>query len=417
MPLGPARWVIDPDFDLDYHFRRISLPGPGSFRQLLDHAAVLHASPLDLDRPLWEVTLIEGLNNGESKAALCWKFSHSVTDGVGGMVMDQMIHQSERDLDQGAMPHVPVPEDVSSMDLALRGIKGLPLNLVRGAAGAALGAVRAARQTLSSPIQSASVAAKTLGELRKLGAPPLAPPSPLLTGRGLERRYIAIDRPFADLRAVAKAHECSVNDVYLAALAGGLRRYHERMGMPIDALGLIMPVSIRQSATQGAGNQWVAVAVRLPIAETDVVRRMKKIRAQVLNARESTTLDLANLIAPFVTWIPQALITGLGPAPGNLGFDVHVSNVPGSASDRYIAGAKITRSVPLGPLSVAMMITMASFGGRCFVGVNYDTAAVTDNEVFESSMEAGFDEVLSAGGTKKASRSAKSPKTEPRDRL
>ena len=108
VPLTPAQWVVDPDFDLRYHVRRIALPAPGSERQLLDLAQTLHATPLDQGRPLWEATLVEGLDEAiGGKAALIWKMSHAVTDGVGGMALERMTRSEERDPDWGPMPPLP----------------------------------------------------------------------------------------------------------------------------------------------------------------------------------------------------------------------------------------------------------------------------------------------------------------------
>ncbi len=405
VPLAPARWVIDPDFDLDYHFRRIALPQQGGLRALLDFAAVLHATPLDPGRPLWEVTLVENLQNGDAKAALLWKFSHTVTDGVGGMVLDSMIHQESRDFDHGPMPLVPVPEDVSAMDLTRGAVRRAPLTLVRGSAKRAGGLLNLTRHSLRHPVLSTSAVTGKVAEIRRLVGPPAVEPSPLLRRRSLNHRFDALDFPFADLRASAKAHECSVNDAYLAAVAGGLRRYHEAKGMPIEAMGVAMPVSIRTSGS-AAGNQWSSVTLRVPIAETDVVKRMREVRAQVLTARSNSTFDPAKLVAPLVAWIPQALLAGAG--TGNLGFDVQASNVPGHSSDRFIAGARILQTVPIGPLpGVAMMITMVTLSGQCSVGINYDTAAFADTDLFEAAMREGFEEVLEIG------RSSKSPSPKP----
>ena len=401
LPLAPARWVVDPDFSLDYHFRRVALPGPGSFRQLLDLAQILHATPLDLGRPLWEVTLVEGLDDRDSKAALCWKFSHTVTDGVSGMLLDQMIHQGSRDPAPSPMPPLPVPHDVTALDLTAQAVRRLPISLVQGSLGRAAGAVRLLGRTVRNPVASASAVVRVASELRQLTGPPPAEPSPLLRRRSLNRRYEALDFPLGDLRAAGKSLGCSVNDAYLTSIAAGLRRYHEGLGVPVEAIGLAMPVNARDASATTAGNQWSAVTIRLPIAGTDVGRRMRQVREQVLTARTTSTVDPTQIVAPLLAWLPQQLLAGTG--TGGMGFDVQASNVPGHSSDRYIAGARITRSVPIGPLpGVAMMATMVSFSGHCFVGVNYDTASFTDPDLLAKSLRDGFDEVMDIARTSEA---------------
>jgi WS/DGAT/MGAT family acyltransferase len=416
LPIAPARWVVDPDFTLDYHFRRVALPQPGSFRQLLDLAQVLHSTPLDLGRPLWEVTLVEGLNDGEAKAALCWKLSHTVTDGVAGMLLDQLIHQESRDPDQGTMPALPVPEDVTSLDLTVRAVRRLPLGLVRGGLARAGGAARTAGQVVRDPMGTVSTARGVVGELRRFAGSPPAEPSPVLRRRSLNRRYEALDFPLADLRAAAKARGCSVNDAYLTAIGGALRHYHEGMGVPVQAIGLAMPVNARDSSASAAGNQWSAVTIRLPVGDPDTGERMREVRESVLTARTESTLNPTRVVAPLLAWLPQQLLAGAG--TGSMGFDVQASNVPGHASDRYIAGARITRSVPIGPLpGVAMMATMVSFSGQCFVGVHYDTASFTDADLLARSLRAGFDEVMasapSATPQRRAGKRQPQPATRP----
>ena len=96
LPITSPQWVVDPDFNLDYHLRRVRCPAPGTLRQLLDLAQSLYAGPLDMGRPLWEATLVEGLDADGGKAALLWKLSHAMTDGVGGMEMDRHIRSYRR---------------------------------------------------------------------------------------------------------------------------------------------------------------------------------------------------------------------------------------------------------------------------------------------------------------------------------
>ncbi|GAA4810336.1 wax ester/triacylglycerol synthase family O-acyltransferase [Tomitella cavernea] len=405
LPLAPARWVFDPDFSLGYHLRHMVLPGPGSLRDLLDLAEVLHATPLDPGRPLWEATLVEGLDEPDAKAALLWKLSHTVTDGVGGMLLDQMIHQDSREPSPEPMPPVPVPQDVTPLELTQSAVRGLPQRLVLGSLSRAAGIARRAGSAVTDPRGAVGFAARTIDDLRKLADSAAAEPSPLLRRRGLDHRFSTLDFPLADIRAAAKSHGCSVNDAFLAGIAGAMRIYHEHLGVPIDSLNLAMPVNARAGGDATAGNQWSAITMGLPVSESDVVKRMLAIRKSVLHARSGSSIDPTALLAPVLSWLPQQLLAGAG--TGSLGIDVQASNVPGKVTERYIAGARITRSVPIGPLpGVAMMATMVSFAGRCFVGVNYDTASFSDSETLEQALAAGFDEVLAAARTGEAKDSA-----------
>ena len=124
LPATPPRWVVDPDFDLDYHLRRVALPAPGTLRQLLDLAELTLQSPLDTSRALWEAVYVEGLEDGRS--ALLTKLSHAVTDGLGGIALFEQVYDTERDPEPRPMPPVPVPRDVTGNDLLRRSLRQLP---------------------------------------------------------------------------------------------------------------------------------------------------------------------------------------------------------------------------------------------------------------------------------------------------
>ena len=396
VPMAAARWVIDPNFDLDYHLRWISLPAPAGLREVLDLAQIDQATPLDPHRPLWEVTVIEGIDEGEARSALVWKLSHAVVDGIGGMILDRVIRSEERHPKPEATPPVPEPEDVSALDLTRSAARDLPTSLRRQGLRAASGALGAARRAVSDPSGTADEALHAFSNLAefKLTAP--APPSPLLAERSLHRHVVAYDLPLSALRAASKAHGCSVNDAYLAALGGALGHYHDTMGVPVPAVPLAMPVNIRAPDDTGISNNWATAMLALPTDQPDPVRRMQQVREQVLAARSGSTLDPARLVAPLAVWLPDAILAGAGPA--TLGIDVQASNVPGHPADRYIGGAKILSNVPIGPVpGVALMATMVSQAGHCYVGVNLDTAAVTDTDEFARSLEWGFEDVVAVG--------------------
>src|ERR1700721_2397116 len=143
LPTTPPRWVVDPDFDLDYHLRRIALPAPGTLRQLLDLAEVTLQSPLDTSRALWEAVYVEGLEGG--RAALLTKLSHAITDGLGGVALFQQVYDTERDALPRPMPPIPIPRDVSGEDLVRDSLTHLPQT-----------AVSAGRRTLGRAVTTAN---------------------------------------------------------------------------------------------------------------------------------------------------------------------------------------------------------------------------------------------------------------------
>src|SRR5947208_15001960 len=114
-PVSRPFWVVDEDFDLDYHVRRISLPGNGSFRDLLDFAQVYSSGPLDRARPLWEATLVDGLDSADvsGPAALVVKTSHALSDGIGGMAIAMALFTTDRDPAPSPMPPAPAADAVT----------------------------------------------------------------------------------------------------------------------------------------------------------------------------------------------------------------------------------------------------------------------------------------------------------------
>ena len=203
LPATPPRWVVDPDFDLDYHLRRVALPAPGTLRQLLDLAELTLQSPLDTSRALWEAVYVEGLEDGRS--ALLTKLSHAITDGLGGIALFEQVYDTERDPEPRPMPPVPVPRDVSGSDLLRDSIRQLPETTF--AAGRKLlgRAAGTAARLITQPGATVTEAVGFADSARRVLSPPPAEPSPLLRRRSLVSRTVVLELPLADLRAAAKA--------------------------------------------------------------------------------------------------------------------------------------------------------------------------------------------------------------------
>lgn len=395
LPIVPAQWIVDPEFDLGYHVRRICLPGPGTLRQLLDLAQTALAGPLDLNRPLWEATLVEGVSAEGGQAALLWKLSHSITDGVGGIELDRQIRSYERHPDRGPMPPPPTTQVIASTDVVRIAVLRLPFSLVAGTRRGAGGTLGLAGRTLRNPVQAITGVCRFAGSLQRMLGPPPVEPSPLLRPRSLGRRLETVDVPLDGLRRAAKRHGCSVNDAYIAAVCGVVRLYHERLGAPVDAVPLVMPVNVRAGHDPAGGNQWAIVRIAAPVGEPDPVQRMLTIHEHVISGRAEPAINAADAMAPMLARLPMPLVMALGSE--NVKTDVQASNIAGHLQDTYIGGAKVLRNMPFGPLpGAAMMMVMLSHAGRCYVGINYDTASVTEPDLFARCLQEGFDEVLSA---------------------
>jgi diacylglycerol O-acyltransferase / wax synthase len=399
VPVTPPRWVVDPDFDLDYHLRRVALPAPGTLRQILDLAEITLQAPLDVTRPLWEALYVEGLEG--DRAALVTKLSHAITDGLGGIALFEQLYDAEPAPPPRPMPPVPVPRDLSGDDLVRDSLRHLPRTVLSsgramlgGAAGAAERLVRRPRPVLAGAIGFAASARRVLG-------PPPAEPSPLLRRRSLVSRTQVLEVPLADLRAGAKAVGASVNDAYLAALSGGLGRYHDALGVPVDALPLALPVSLRTGDDPASGNRFAGVTIAAPVGEPDPAERMRLVRGQVMARRGEPAIDVIGQLAPVLNLLPDdalRAVTGRITPP-----DIQASNVPGYSQETFLAGARVDRQYGLGPLPrVAMMAVLISRAGTCTVTVRYDTASFSAPEQLGKCLQLGFDEVVELGRQQRA---------------
>jgi diacylglycerol O-acyltransferase len=406
LPISRAQWVIDPDFDLGYHVRRVRAPEPGTLRQILDLAQSFYATPLDMSRPLWEAILVEGVEAEGGQAALLWKLSHSITDGVGGVELDRQIRSYERHPDRGPTPPLPIPQDVSSTDLTRTAVTRLPFAIARETVRRTAGAFGAGGRALRHPPDAINGVARFAGSLGRMMGPPPVEPSPLLRRRSLNRRFETADVSLDSLRRAAKDNGASVNDAYIASLCGALRLYHERLGVPVDAVPLAMPVSLRSGDDPAGGNRWAGVRIPAPVGEPDPVKRMETIREHVITGKSEPAINALSAVAPVLARLPMQVVAAL--AGDGAMADVQASNVPGHAQDTYIGGGKVLRNYPFGPLpNAAMMVVMLSHVGRCYVGINYDTASVTEHELFAQCLSEGFEEVTGAARPVRASRSSR----------
>jgi diacylglycerol O-acyltransferase len=394
VPTASARWVVDPDFNLDFHVRRVRVPEPGTLREVLDLAEVSLQSPLDISRPLWTVTLVEGLADGQ--AAVLLHMSHAVSDGLGAVEMFAHIYDLERDAPSRDEAPLPIPQDLTGNDLARAGLNRLPGAIAGGVRGALSGMVQLASRVVRDPVSAVGgVVSYARSGARGMSA--VAEHSPLLRGRSLSSRSEAIDMDLADLRTAAKAAGGSINDAYLAGLSGALRRYHEELGVPIDALPMAVPVNLRSDDDPGGGNRFAGVMIAAPLGIADPAARIENIRAQMCQQREERAIDMIGAVAPVLSLLPAPLLESI--AGSVVSSDVQASNIPVYQGDTYIAGAKVLRQYGLGPLpGVAMMVVLMSRGGICTVTARYDRASVTEDELFAQCLNAGFDEVLALGG-------------------
>ena len=398
VPTASPRWVVDPDFNLNFHVRRVRVPEPGTLREVIDLAEVTVQSPLDISRPLWTATLVEGVSEG--RAAVLLHMSHAVTDGVGAVEMFAQFYDLERDPPPREPAPLPIPQDLTANELAREGLNHLPGNILGGVRDAVTGAVQVVGRALSDPVSAVGgVVSYARSTTRVMSTS--AEHSPLMRRRSLSSRTEAIEMVLGDLRAAAKAAEGSINDAYLAAMCGALRLYHDELHMPIDALPMAIPVNVRAEADPAGGNRFAGVMIDAPLGISDPAARIHNVRTQMVKRRDEPAIDMISSVAPLLGLLPDPMLESV--VGSMVSGDVQASNVPMYAGDTYIAGTKVLREFGIGPLpGVAMMAVLISRGGMCTVTTRYDRASVSEPDLWARCLLAGFDEVLALGGDGRA---------------
>ena len=387
---GPPGWVDDPAFDLDFHLRRVALSHPAGTADVFDLARLSAMSGFDRARPLWEFTVVEGLDHG--RAALIQKVHHSATDGIGGVrLLVEML-----DFARDPQPAERRPDPVAATPTGRR----------RALAELPWACARLAGQVMTSPL---SVPGRVVGQVRsaaKLLAPTSEPLSPIMRGRSLNWNFDALDVDLAGLRAAGAAAGGSINDAFVAAVGGGLRHYHERHGAAVDRLRMTLPVSIRTDSDPLGGNRFVPVRFPMPVAEVDPAARIREARRLIAAWRAEPALGMTDHLAAVLDRLPPDVVTRLfGAMLKNVDFVA--TNVPGLPVPMFLGGAELVRQYAFAPLSgAAANIALLSHVGTCCIGINSDSTAVPDPAVFSACLRAGFDEVLSLATTPFAERRA-----------
>lgn len=388
---GTPSWQVDPDFDLHYHLRRVRLAGDGTMRDLFSLCEQLAMTPLDPARPPWEGYLIDGLVNG--KTAYFLKAHHALTDGLGAILVIAQLHSTSRDPIPGKpQPPAPPTRQISAFDVLTRQVTE-EIGRLPGRVGMVFDGVRA----LTDPQRALSRVLRYGRSVPRVAGMISPPGSPLLAGRSVSWRFSAFEVDFAAIKAAGAAAGASVNDIYLGGLIGGFRRYHEALGQPIESMPVAIPISVRSDSDAAGGNRIAVGRLAGPVGIADPFERVLTIREQVRAARGEPAVDIFNTIGPVLAWLPGQVLTQFsGTTSQN---DLQASNVPGIPWETFVAGAKVERMYPFGPLpGCAVMATMITHNGIACLGLNIDAAAVTELELFADCLVDGFNEVLDLAG-------------------
>jgi diacylglycerol O-acyltransferase len=365
-------WIEDPDFDLEWHVRDAQLPAPGTREQLAAFAAELHSRPMDKSRPLWDMTVIHGLEDGN--IAIVARTHHAAIDGASGMDITVNLLDLQPEPAEVEPPSEEWVPDREPTDLELVG------HAMRSLAEQPVSAIKAVRRGITTAL--------TLRERNRQPdvTPPPAPfsaPSTPLNGAITARRSFGISEvSLDDVKEVRVALGGTINDIVLAICAGALRAYLEEKGaLPADnGLVAMCPISVRGDADKSAmGNQVSSMLVSLATDVDDPVERLSVIKAGTTQAKEqanaigaNTLMDWAEFAAPAVANTAMRLYSRMKVADRHRPlYNTTISNVPGPQFPLYMAGARLVGFYPMGPLNdgAGLNMTLISYLGTIHFGL------------------------------------------------
>jgi WS/DGAT/MGAT family acyltransferase len=379
------RWEPDPRFDIAGHVRHATLPAPGGDEVLLDWMGDFYSHRLDRSRPLWEITLVDGLAGG--RWSLVTKIHHCLVDGMSGVSVTNLL------LDDSPAPS-PAGDTARGAPLPPAGERaGSIATLARGA--------RAGIGLVTHPSRVADVLghARTVAKFVVRDELVPAASTSLNVPIGGSRRMRQVSVPLADLKAIKSGLGGSVNDVVLAASAGALRRLLESRGEPLPRRGVrvMVPVNVRQASEMLAlGNRVSSLFVELPVAEPDDLARYRRtveateqLKSSGLVGGAEALMDVAGIMPPVL----HAALARLAFTPRL--FNVTITNVPGPQQTLYALGATMKRVIPVVPIFAnhAVGLAVASYDGEVVFGLLGDHGAMGDLDVLADGLERSLDEL------------------------
>ena len=395
VPLGAGLpvWVDDEAFDIAHHVRTLRLDAPGDREALLDACEALQAEPLDRERPLWELWFLTGLDDGA--VAMVEKVHHAMVDGVSGVEVAAALLDLEPDAPRPTPPPWtprPAPGWARLVaDGALEAL-GAPVALARDAASLALrpadlvGRVAALADTALIGLTAGGVRDRT--SLHRQ------------VGRG--RLLRPVRAPLEDLRQAAHALGVTVNDMVLAAVAGGIRALLQSRGEHVDGLHLhvLVPVSVRTDDEHlDLGNRVAALVVPLPVGERSALARVVEIGNATRDRKRHHQAEHTELLLDAADRLPAGLVSlvarGIHHQPL---VDTVVTNIPGPPTPLWFAGARMLESVPIVPLggNLTVSIAVLSYDGTVTIGVHADADSCPDVEILADGLAGTLDELVAA---------------------
>ena len=384
-------WIDDDHFDLTRHVRHAGLPAPGSRAQLKELAAEIFSRPLDLSRPVWELWLIEGLQDGGF--AIVAKVHHCIVDGVTGVnILTALLSPNANQVIAEAPPWKPKPRP-SGLEFLSEGFTET--------AEMAADTLRTVGSAIFNPVDTVN----SLLEVGRAGVTALQaglrphPDTPLNRPITRQRRVDWCDVDLNDVKDLKKRLDGTVNDVVLCLLAGALRRTFKRRRVSLRSLDLrvIVPVDTRSPADDTAGNKVAAWFLDLPVSESSAKKRFDKIREQTRLLKRSNAEQGIDMFLRFADWIGSSRLPywGVNLVQMLRPYNLIITNVHGPTVPLYLLGARLDSFYPTVPLFENQGIAVAamSYVDRISFGILADWDLVPDLQGIAEEIGASLEEL------------------------
>jgi len=396
-------WVQDSSFDLEYHVRHVALPKPGDWRQLCIQAARVFARPLDLSRPPWEITVVEGLDNipGVAKGsyAMLTKVHHSAIDGISGVDLVNALHTQTLDQDAPLPPDTWRPEaDPSQIGMFTRGYARNLINPIRQA--------KAMRHTVPGMLRTAKGFLKKEFDFKALMQAPRTRFNGIVSPH---RMFDARTFPLKDIKRIRSlAKSATLNDVMLSITGGAMRLYLDKYNeLPNASVTTIAPISVREESEKNSmGNQVSAMFVPLGSHISSAHERIKYVTEETIKAKNFTTAMGARQMTEMAKLAPAPMM--------NIGAEIFtqfklanhvkpmvntvVSNVPGPPVPIYSAGAQLTDMYSLICLGDGVKLghVIHSYVGKITLSFTACRNAIPDPDFYSECLQESYDEHMKA---------------------
>ena len=407
LDLDHPYWVEDENFDLEYHVRHVALPKPGDWRQLCILASRIYARPLDMNKPLWEYTVIEGLDNVEGvpkgSFALLQKTHHAAIDGKSGMEISMALHDLDAKMKPRKFDRSWKPEKTPNpLSLLTKAHVNNLVNPVRG--------VRNLRNLVPMP--------KRLYDMRKQftqsdDAKGNAPKTRFNSKVGPHRVFDGREFALTDIKKIrSRFAGATVNDVMLAVIGGSLHKYLKaKKDLPEKTLKIGAPISVRdENDKDSAGNQVTMMIVGGGTHLDSAAERLEFVMAETQRSKAmteaigaKTLMEISGAMPAGLTAAGTKMMAGIADR-FNPTVNTVLTNVPGPMFKMYFTGAELVKSFGMGILAEGQGLfhVVTSYNGDVILTILADRDILPDPEFYAECMQESFDDLMKAQPLKKA---------------